>query len=330
LGLSPLAATRIIFSFIGAAWVAGIYAVVRRLEWPAGTALLFTLFALSSASALLWLPVPETHTFGSLGILIVLLLITGSPAAAKTEGTYTMAVFWSMAGTITNGASGALAALTTLKPRRALRSIFEAVGMMSCIWAVQTRIFKHAPYFLSSSYISEYLHRPSLAGVWTSVTSLLVYSIVLPPPTVRQDPLYPKLVLISVAGSAARPLSIPGWIGVILWLALLLLGAAGVYRIWKDGNRQLPAVLGASLLVQLALHTIYGAEPLLYAMNTLSVLIPVAACAREVRASRFVPLLLACGIVFNLVNNIPQWLYSRELARVVASRTPDLPDTRGH
>ena len=75
LAISPLRAVLYVTSIVGGLWIGTLYLLLRLLGCRKLDASIFTILGLSSASAIFWLPVPNSYTWGSLSIMMALALL---------------------------------------------------------------------------------------------------------------------------------------------------------------------------------------------------------------------------------------------------------------
>ncbi len=111
-----------------------------------------------------------------------------------------------------------------------------------------------------------------------------------------------------------------GLVATVLWGFLLIAGVAAIVR--GTGNVRFRIALGATLLGQLGLHLLYGAETFLYALNYTPLLVLSASLAT---LGRFRYAVLAAAILLlpcQAVNNVRQLRSALDAPR---KATPDLP-----
>ena len=72
---SPLRAVLLITGVVGGLWAGTLYLLFRLLGCRRLDASVFTLLGLCSASALFWLPVPNSYSWGSLSVMLALVLL---------------------------------------------------------------------------------------------------------------------------------------------------------------------------------------------------------------------------------------------------------------
>jgi hypothetical protein len=289
------------------AWGAGIFLLFRFMACARLDAMLFSAVAMTSASAVFCLPVPETYASGSLTIVIALCVVAIAQRARVSETWFTAMSALTLSMTTTNWMVGLVATKAHHSWPRTLQISANAFAIVVLLWAVQKYVFPSAQFFLGDREETNYAYLPTLDRLREVLAAFFWHSMVMPE--------IASLGAHEVTGAGRAVLSIQdslpgsagavGFTGVVLWTALLVIGLASLLRF--NMQRELRLVVGWSILGQLALHTIYGEETFLYSLHFAPLLMVVAAFGTFTRARPLV-LGLACALlVANLWNNGTQF-----------------------
>jgi hypothetical protein len=297
-----------------ASWVALFYVIVRSLSRHRLDAIVFTLLACSTSSAIFWLLVPETYTPGSLTLLAPLALCAIDAERRAGAGWYVAASAVSLSVTSTNWMCGLFAAAASWPWRRALQISANALSVVVVLWAVQRTLFPTAPFFFGYSNEGRFVLPAASGGPGPVLRALWFHTIVMPHIAVIPEPKWGAVM--SVQHSALGSSGAWGVAATALWAALL--GSTLVGLCTSGGNRRIRVVLGATIAGQVLLHLLYGEETFLYALHLAPLLILAAALAAA-SAWRRAILALAVALAFTgAVNNA--WQLRTALA--FFSRTP--------
>ena len=127
---------------VGGLWIGTLYVLLRLLGCRKLDASIFTLLGLSSASALFWLPVPNSYTWGSLSIMLRASCCSCF-AEQHTVGAaaYVVASAFTLSVTVTNWMAGLLVTLVRWPWRQAAQLSINALCLVVLLWGVQKFIF---------------------------------------------------------------------------------------------------------------------------------------------------------------------------------------------
>ena len=325
LGLGPLNAVRLVMAGVAFLWMGLLFVLLRLMGLRRLDAVLFSALAGVSAGWLFWFSVPETYAWGSLTIVLTLALVGLKYHRNVGEAPFIAASALTLSMTLSNWLVGILAAFAHFPRRRALQITANALAAVVLLWAVQKVVFPSSNFFLGGTKEQNYLFRTENGGPAAVVRSFLFHTVVMPAP---------REVAVDLDGQPARALvTQPSQLGsgspfglpaCVLWLALLGLGVWGL-RATKT-HPQLRFVVVAALLIQLAMHLVYGMETFLYAAHFLPLLIALAAFstltrARPVALGLVVLLILCAG-----VNNAAQFKKTVQFFdRTLAAAAPPAP-----
>jgi hypothetical protein len=319
-------AVQLTIACVAGLWLALFYCVLRVSGARMVDAIVFTLLLCSSGATIAWLAVPETYLFGSISLLVPLLLVAVSYHRKVGWKTFVAASAFSFSMTVTNWMAGIVAAFVSLPRRRAIRVTIYAFYAVVTVWGVQQAIFKDTPFFLDPSVERHVMLRPEWGGPANNLRSMLTHAMVLPEVGSMRLPGNPGAVdrgdydILTLQLSAPGSATAFGKPAVGLWIALLVVGAIGLIVAQPQGRFRL--LLGALVVGQLTLHTIYGEEAFLYALHYVPLLVLMAAWGARTRA-RPIVLGIACLLIgLAAYNNVRQFQF---LSAAVAAHC-DLPE----
>ena len=290
---------------VGAIWVALFFTIARSVTTRLLDAIVFTLLACSTSSAMFWLSIPETYAAGSLTLLVPLALTAIDRERRFAEGWYVAASAASLSVTSTNWMCGIWAALVRWPWRRALQVSINAVFIVGTIWAVQRIIFPSAPFFFGYSNEGRFILPAASGGPGPIARTLFFHTIVMPRIEVIAEPKWGAVMSVQHAAIASS--GAWGVAATVLWIALLTATLLGL--IGSRGNVRVRIVLGATLAGQLLLHLVYGEETFLYALHVAPLLVLAPANAVASTFWRRPILMLAVALALAAaVNNVSQLL----------------------
>jgi hypothetical protein len=297
-GLTDRAILALLSAMAAAAWVGLFFSIARSITTRQSDAIVFTLLACSTSSAMFWLAVPETYTLGSVTLLVPLALTAVDAERRMPEAAYVAASAVSMSVTSTNWMCGILAAAARWPWRRSLQITINAVFVVGVIWAVQRIIFPTAPFFFGYSNEGRFVLPAASGGPGPVLRALLFHTIVMP----RID-LVPEPKWGTVMSVQRSPIASSGAWGVAATIAWAALVASTLWGLASSrGNPRVRFVLFATLAGQLLLHLVYGEETFLYAIHVAPLLVLTAALGSASRWRRVILALaiaLACTAAMN-------------------------------
>ena len=325
LSMSPVQAVLLVTSVIGGLWSGTLYVLLRLLGCRKPDAFVFTLLGVCSASALFWLPVPNSFSWGSLTIMFALVLLLLAEQRTFGAAVYVVASALTLSVTVTNWMAGLLVTLVRWPWRQAAQLSVNALCLVVLLWGVQKVIFPSAEFFIGSRGETSYINHPQ-AGTATNVASSFVFhSLIAPAVRFIKDDAYTQInddsfrlserltFQFSSPGSAG-PL---GVIAVGIWSALLL---NGLWRLLTlSGHVRFRLVLGLLLVSELALHMLYGEETFTYSLNFVPLLIAVAALGA---LSPGRPLVLGLASLLVVCAGINNWQQFRGVVESATQFTP--------
>ena len=311
--LSPERSVQLVVAAAVGVWISMVYLVLRVSGSRMPDAFILVLLLSSSGAAIVWSAVPETYMFGSISLLVPLLIVAAGRYVKIDWKCYVAASAFSLSMTITNWMSGLLMSALRMPPKTAFRISVYAFYAVVTIWGVQQAIFKDTPFFLDPTVERHVMLRNEWGGPGHNLTSALFHGMITPelksiplpanPGTdagVREDYLITTLQL-SQPGSAGTV----GRIAVGVWVLLLVGGVAGLVLTKGDGEYRI--MLGLLLLAQIGLHTIYGEEAFLYSIHYMPLFILLLAWGARTKARPVVLGLAGLLVVLAAYNNINQF-----------------------
>jgi hypothetical protein len=290
---TPAVIVRLLLAFNAGATAALAYLIVHRIAATRIDASLYTLLLCVSSSTVFWLTVPETFPFG--GTTILFMLALAAIVARPRIPALVFANVVTMSMTLTNWMVAIYATLRLLWPRwRTSVSVFVIAGCVVILFGIASKLF-----IPSSGYVGDF--RRYIAWIrppaTSDVRSFFAHSVVMPAPVFRTrgDGVLEVVNEISPAGSGSGT----GAVGVVLWLLLLAVGAAGaVMR--GAGTRAFRDILLLCLGSQFLLHVMFADGPFLFSAHFVPLLILLAAYASKFRWSR--PLVVATIVTVSFNN----------------------------
>lgn len=303
-GISAVLATRIVLALVAGLWIVAVFALLRARGARTVDAIVFSALAASSGAAVFWFAVPETYAFGSLSIVVMLLVASLPLAGGAAEGATTVASAATLSFTITNWFVGLAATWLRYPLKSALQISVNAFCLVVLLWGVEKAIFPSATFFLDLRGEAAYADT-AYAGTGVDIArSFVFHSFLVPAPrqrtrfAVKKE--HPRLTVQFSRIAEGVPL---GYVPALAWVALLALGALSIAR----DDRGFAVLLGACVLMQFCLHLVYGEETFLYSLHFLPMLLLIAASGAAGRQR--VPVVataavLACWAAFNNVHQL--------------------------
>ena len=268
--LELVPALGLMFAGLAAVWAALFFLLLRRVGLRRVEAGTFTALALAAASAVFWLPVPETFAPAALTLLVALAALAWHETTGRLSWSACVLVSAvTLSITVTNAVAGFLLCLVVLGWKRGLTAIGASLALVAAGQGVARLAFPHTAYFfLRGGEIdaSAYVFNPLAGSLGDRLAGFFLHSLIIPP--LQQG--YAGYLSVQRADFSSVPLLL-GW---GLWVLLLAAGIAGLKR---SGRPKLAAVLIGVLLSQLALVLVFGQETFVYALQSGPLLVALAA-----------------------------------------------------
>lgn len=348
LSVTPLRAVLIVSSVVGGLWSGTLYMLFRLLGCRKLDATVFTLLGLVSASALFWLPVPNSYSWGSLSIMLAFVLLLYAEQRPLRPWIYVVASALTLSFTVTNWMAGLLVSLARWPWKQAVQLSVNALCLVVILWGVQKVIFPSAAFFIGQREESSFMNHPQAGGITNVASSIVFHSLVAPTVRFLKDDAYAqanadafrlseRLTFQFSAPGSAGPL---GLLAVGLWSGLLLNGLRRMVTL--DCHLGFRLVLGSMLAFEVLLHMLYGEETFVYSLNFMPLLLGVAVLGTLGPGRRIVTGVAAVLVLCAGLNNwqqfqeatqtATQFTPQRELMTAMMEKDPDRPWPRsvGH
>lgn len=318
-GTDLQAAMRVVWT-VAMLWVAGFYVLCRLLGSGRIASTCFAALAIGSAGFQFWFAVPETYSFSSLTLLVVLLVAAAAVHRPPGDRLLVFASVASLSITVTNWIAGLVLTIVQRPWRRALRITALAFVIVTLLAVVQRRVYSFAKFFFMGS--SEELEYVNLARAGTLLDKLagIFWSPISVPRVMTEPQPAPDLNFVTVQLSAPGSGSTAGLVALALWTLLLL---AGVWGLASAGRwRRFAAVLGVTLVAHACLHLVYGDETFLYAAGFLPLLLTLSVFAQRSPLGRFAPAVALAAAGFAAFNNIAMFDAAAQQLRQGSAAVP--------
>lgn len=303
LGLSPDMAVLPILVLYSTLFVVTAYVILRLMDRPVGVALVFTGILAVSTPGMFFLGLHERLIPAGFSILLLIAAFLAYQRKLASPVWLTVAAALTLGITVTNFAYALVALPLLLGLKKGVQGLANAFAAIAFISIFVPVLFPLSSFFLDvKSYPYETTSfsgdapRLERAGSPTDrASAILLHSIAMPTPEIEQKPYHEEVHYLSVqkVGVAGQQ---PIWyVALALWFALLggglyaaflrmwnsrLLSPAGLGRAIREGAEDpLPWMLVISVLGQMALFMLYGAEAILFSSYFVPALIFIAAMA---------------------------------------------------
>ncbi len=302
-------AVRIIIALVASIWISILFCLLRLFGCRRLEAILFSLIGIFSAAAIFWFSVPETYSFGSVSILLPLVVVAIGEYRQLSPWWYLLVSALSLSITTTNWMAGILATWVNHRWQQALQITVNTFCFVVGLWFLQYLIFPSSEFFLKIQSEKNYVFNEGSVSPWNVIQSFIAHTMVMPAieiidKTARPGFATPGIQMVtqlSLPGSA----SLWGKGAVILWAALLGLGIWGFLAMRQHPKLRL--VLGLTILGQLVLHLLYGEETFLYSLHFAPLLVILASCSTLTRARPLALVLASLLLVCIGINNISEF-----------------------
>ena len=302
-------AVRIIIALVASIWISILFCLLRLFGCRRLEAILFGLIGIFSAAAIFWFTVPETYSFGSVSLLLPLVVVAIGEYRQLSPWWYLLVSALSLSITTTNWMAGILATWVNHRWQQALQITVNTFCFVVGLWFLQYLIFPSSEFFLKIQSEKNYVFNEGSVSPWNVIQSFIAHTMVMPAieiidKTARPGFATPGIQMVtqlSLPGSA----SLWGKVAVILWAALLGLGIWGFFSMRQHPKLRL--VLGLTILGQLVLHLLYGEETFLYSLHFAPLLVILASCSTLTRARPLALVLASLLLVCIGINNISEF-----------------------
>ncbi len=250
---------------------------------PLARSTLYTLIGGLTATHFVFSVVPDTFIFSSVGLILLLIIAL---RYASSLGAWLGVSVYLTGITITNVASAFIAAYYFLLQRNNSSKInrnliYRYLGqfvLVSAVLSVAQKILYNVWLFTDRHIIVKedlgwYLFLPhSFAEGWERTSLMLkhvfLFSIVPPRLKTTIHYLNSKLTMATFMDTAWWDFPVASWVAIFLWITLLGIAAFYLFRLRLYRHRLVKVSLGA-LLFNLALHSVYGDDFMLFSCGWL-------------------------------------------------------------
>lgn len=318
--IEPLAAVRILLSFVAALWSGSLYSVSRMIGCRRVEASLVTLLGMASAGSMFWFVVPETYSVGSLSILLALGLVAVNEHRYVAPIWYVLVNAMTLGTTVTNWMAGVISTLITHHWKQAMQIAINAFCLVIILWSVEKAFFPATQLFLTPYMpeITRHINSPDSGGPLHVIQSFVFHAMVMPAingyvvSLGRQPPRTSILMAVqaSMAGSGSP------WGAVAVVLLILFFGAGLWALVSLQQYPKFRLALGLMLAGQLGLHLLYGAETFLYSLHWIPLLATLGGLG-----SLVIPRHIWCAaavllLVNTAINNASKFGQASQVAKV--------------
>jgi hypothetical protein len=323
--VSQEAAVRIVTVAIAMFWTLALYATLRLVGCALLDTNIFTLLGVCSGAFIFWASVPETYTLGSATILAALALAAVADQKPRDSWLYVVTSAATLAFTTTNWMVGLLTTWTGNAWRNTVALSLMAFGLVSLLWGIQKYFFRYAVYFLGDKEETLYVFKPDLSRLFEVLGAVLSSTMVVPAIEVVGNNSFGRPIL-GVQAALPGSGSVWGVVAVLLWAVLLACGVAAMLALKEQ--RGLRVVIALSLLGQVGLHLVYGAETFLYAMHFLPLVLVMVALAMRTRLRPVSIVAATLLLPMLLLGNLQQVRMAGNMAKAPPSTVQPLPPDR--
>ena len=338
LGLEAITAVRFEIALVASLWISTLFILLRLIGCRQLDAIVFSLLGTISAAAIFWFTVPETYSFGSLSILLALVVVAIGEYRQLSQWWYLLVSAGSLSITTTNWMAGLLATFVNNRWKQAFQITVNAFCLMVGLWFLQYLIFPTSEFFLKIQNEKNYVFNEGAISPANVIQSFISHTMVMPAieiidKTARPGFATPGIQMVTQISSPGSA-SLWGKVAVVLWTALLGLGIWGLLSLKRYPKLRL--VLSLTILGQLVLHLLYGEETFLYSLHFAPLLVILAAMSTLTRvrplALGLAGLLLICAGINNGLefNRATEFMRVRDRQQVVLPAPSQLQSDQGY
>jgi hypothetical protein len=302
-GLSPMQAIHATMAVVCGIWTTLMFSLLIVWGCRVMDAIVFTILANISASAMFWFSVPESHSFGSMTILAALLL-TLWPQNISAVARYAGAAGVSLSMTTTNAMVGLIAGARHLATRDLWIAGASAWFVVCVLWAIQKWAFPATEFFLGPRHVVGFFFALTPQRIAEVLQVMLSHSVVMPEIGVmtgaERVPVSGAVRIMTVQKSVLGTGGFLGLIATLAWCGLLGLGIWAAFSV-RCRLSELCLLAGGAML---AFFLVWSAETFLFSINLLPFLIIFAT---GTTFTRFRVLGVALAIVVILLGGANNW-----------------------
>ena len=277
LGVSEAKAVMLYLATIAGLWGGLLYLCLRGLGLRRPDATVFTALGASTSASIFWFTVPESYGVGALSLMITFALGTAIFRYKLPLIVQALASASSLAIATTNWMAGILLAFGANDYKRATRITFDALLIVTLLFAVQKALDPNSQFFVPGSHEWTFVLHESAGGPLNKIIVFFLYGIAIPPIphlTEAASPNWQGMSIQTVLPTALTPAAIAALLG--FW-ALLVTGLIAAFR--NATSRGMAQVLVLYISFEMLLHLLYGDETFLFSLNFVPAMVLVAGCA---------------------------------------------------
>lgn len=303
LGIQPITGVKIVIAVVASLWISTFYVLLRLVGCRRFDAFIFSILAMTSAAAMFWFVVPEVYSFGSVSILLALVVVAWAERSRISHWWFVGVSSLTLSFTVTNWMAGIIGTFVNYPWKRVLQITINAFCIVVLLWGIQKYLFPSAVFFIGDREEAQYILMKGAGGPFRILANFVFHTLVMPASTLIGRTYLWDWPIMTVQHSLPGSGSLWGEVAVVLWAVLLGIGLWALFSLKQ--NPRLRMVLGLTLLGQLGLHMLYGPETFLYSLHFGPLLIILAALSTLTRV-RVVCLVLA--VLISVSAGVNNWL----------------------
>jgi len=324
LGLPAITAVRLVIAAAAFVFSCAFYSLLRLIGCRKVDSTLFCVLSVISGSAMFGLAVPETYIYGSVGIVIALILVAVAEQRQVPDICYVIASAFTLSATSSNWLIGILATAVHHNWKQTLKISGCALCLVLALWFVQKLAFPSSAFFVPTQGESRFLNSLTLSNFKECSRAFGLYTMVVPDiKPLALNGYFEDFVQLSIQHTSQSELSPLGLAAGLCWIALLGTGLWAALR--SRVHRRLRIALILSVVYQYALHLIYGNETFLYSMHFMPLLVVLAAWSTLTRTRVAALSLAICLILSAGLNNVQQFSKAAAIVNPSALASKRLP-----
>ncbi len=324
LGMSEIAASRLLTACAGGLWTAGLFALFRLIGCRRPDATVFSALGAASGAAMFWFILPDTYPFASLSMLAALLVVAVTRRRPVPTIIAVAVSAFTLSITITQFMAGLAMAICAYPLRKAVGISVAAVVFVIALWCVEKALMPSVRFPLSDKEEAKYVLQEEAGGPVRIAASFFLHTMVVPEPTTRILDLpgqWTKSLIVQMVNPGFG--SVMGLIAVVMWGALLVIGVLAMLA--GAGDRRFRMMVALVLAGQLVLHLLYGSETFVYSLHFAPLLLTIAAMGSLTRLRPIVLMLAAATTVLACAHNLQSLRASKAFLNGPHEVAPDLP-----
>ena len=317
-GMDAVRAAGLIIAGAGMLSTLLLFLALRGLGMPRLVTATFAAAFVLSAAYVHWFAVAETYAFSALSVTLMLYIAVRADERS---------VVWWLLGsalalgiTVTNWAVALAALAVRVSWPRAVLIALGSFALVAALSLLSSLVIPGSPAFPDLLALSGETRYSALAAKsWTPLEDLWGTLV---SPAVSPSPFISQIVgggtifdIVNNQQFGLRGYDAPGIVAVVCWVAMLGCGVAGGLRTAR--LRRFLLTVGGFVVLQCALHLLYGQVTFLYAAHIIPALIACAALGWFSR-QRWLALAVACGfVIFGGLSNLATLQMASELANTI-------------